>query len=447
MYDRAVPGFSRRDFIGGFTALSASLTGMMAFATPGVKPRKHPSMRRVRFQAMDRVRVGIIGVGGRGTGVLSDFLNTGHVDLIAACDINPAATARATRLAKSKGQKEPALYGKNEKDFENLCRREDLDLVIIATPWDWHVPMAVSAMKNGHHAAVEVPAANTLAECWKLVETSEETRRHCMILENCCYGYTEMMVKLMCDADEFGEIVHGEAAYIHDLRAILLEDASEGLWRRFPHIKENGNLYPTHGLGPVAQYMNVNRGDRFETLVSLSSREASLTDYRDRTQPADSAKRKEKYQCGDMNTSIIRTAKGRTVMLQHDVVTPRPYTRHNMISGTKGTFADYPARIYLDRMGDDSWHDLKEFTDKYEHPYWKANGELARKSGGHGGMDFIMAYRLIETMRQGDVPDIDVYDTAAWSAPKALSEASVKRGGAPQAFPDFTRGDWDVKPK
>jgi hypothetical protein len=434
---------SRRGFLRGMAAIGTAISPLATIRAEAPEPaQKNATMRNVPFERKSRVRVGIIGTGGRGRSLLGDFMGVPEVDIVAICDINPAALAAARRQIAAAKRPAAAEYGKSERDFETLNRRTDVDLVIIATPWNWHVPMAVHAMKQGKHAGVEVPAAVTLKECWELVETSEATRRHCMILENCCYGYNEMLVLNMCKQGVFGTLTHGEAAYIHDLRGLLYANESEGLWRRDPHRERNGNLYPTHGLGPVAQYMGVHRGDRFESMVSMSSLESSLSSFGKKKLAADDPKRKEKYVCGDMNTSIIKTAKGRTIMLQHDVVTPRPYSRLNLIAGSEGTFADYPARIYLDSMGDDRWHDLSEFKERYEHPLWKKNGEYARKYSGHGGMDFLMCARIIECFREGSAPDMDVYDAAAWSAPTPLSQESVKRGGAPQKFPDFTRGHW-----
>jgi predicted dehydrogenase len=357
------------------------------------------------------------------------------------CDLVPERVARAQAAVEKAGQKRPAGFHAGETDFENLCRREDLDVVYIATPWRWHVPMAVAAMEAGKHAFVEVPAASTIEECWRLVDASERTRRHCVMLENCCYGYNELMVLNMVRAGLLGELTHAEAAYIHDLREVLFDD-HEGLWRRDEHFTRNGNLYPTHGLGPVAQYLDVNRGDRFEALVSMSSLERSLSLRRDRL-PAGDPRRKETYACGDMNTSIIRTARGRTVLLQHDVVTPRPYDRINHVSGTKGSFRDYPPRIFLDGQKDDRWGSIKPYRKRFEHPLWTRLRKLASK-GGHGGMDYVMSWRLMQCVREGLVPDMDVYDAATWSAPAPLSEQSVKGGGSAVAFPDFTRGRWQA---
>jgi predicted dehydrogenase len=402
------------------------------------------SMIGVAFEARERVRVGMIGVGGRGTSLLRDLLAVDGVEVKAICDLVAEKVAHAQKMVADAGQAKPPGFSKGDWDFKNL-NQLDLDIVYIATPWNWHVPMAVDAMKNQKHAAVEVPAATTLQECWDLVNTSEATRKHCVILENCCYGSSELMVLEMVRDGVFGEISHAEAAYLHDLRSILTANEGEGLWRRFPHIERNGNLYPTHGVGPVAHYMDIHRGDRFDYMVSVSSLEASLSAYVKKHFPEGDPKRTEKYVCGDMNTSIIKTVKGRTVLLQHDVVNPRPYSRLNMIQGTKGAFADYPARVFIDGGKDEDWQTIDAFKEKYEHPLWKNNGEMARKTGGHGGMDYVMNFRLMDCLKRGLTPDIDVYDAAAWSAPTALSEASVAANGAPQKFPDFTRDHWRMR--
>jgi hypothetical protein len=265
------------------------------------------------------------------------------------------------------------------------------------------------------------------------------------MLENCCYGYNELMVLNMVKAGLFGDLLYGEGAYLHDLRRLLFEDRSEGLWRRFPHTRLNGNLYPTHGLGPVANYMGINRGDRFDYLVSMSSPAKGLDAWRAANVPKDSPKWKEKYICGDLNTSLIKTANGLVVTLQHDVTNPHPYDRINLIAGVKGIFRDYPPRIYFDDPNSEEYVSIDKYKPEYEHPLWKHQGELARKMGGHGGMDFVMVYRLMECMQQGIAPDMDVYDAAAWSAPAPLSQASVKQGSAPVKFPDFTRGKWKEK--
>jgi len=436
---------SRRDFItrtavGGAGLVVANEVLNLNPAAVAAKSSA-PTMMGVPFQARERVKMGIIGVGGRGTSLLRDLLAVDNVEVKAICDLVPEKVERAQKAVTDASQAKPAGFHQGDWDFKNL-NQLDLDIVYIATPWNWHVPMAIDAMKNGKHAAVEVPAATTLEECWDLVNTSEATRKHCMILENCCYGSSEMMVLEMVRDGFFGEITHGEAAYLHDLRGILTSGEGEGLWRRFPHIERNGNLYPTHGLGPVAHYMEINRGDRFDYLVSVSSAEKSLSAYVRANFPEGDPKRSEKYVCGDMNTSIMKTVNGRSILLQHDVVNPRPYSRLNLISGTKGAFADYPPRVFQDGQKDDNWQSMDGFREKYEHPLWKSTGELAQKVGGHGGMDFVMNYRLMDCLKRGLPPDIDVYDAAAWSAPTPLSEASVAGNGAPQKFPDFTRDRW-----
>lgn len=422
------------------TSVNASTAATQA--TPGAGGE---TMIGVKFKATPKVRIGFIGVGGRGSGLLRDLLAIDNVEIVAICDLVRDHALRAQDRSVKAGQKSPTLYTAGERDFEKLCARDDIDLVYVATPWDWHVPMAVSAMTNGKHVAVEVPAAKTMDECWTLVNTSEKTRRHCVMLENCCYGYNELLVLNMVRAGLFGELLHGEAAYNHDLRKLLFEKRSEGLWRRFEHVNRNGNLYPTHGLGPVANYMDVNRGDRFDYLVSISSPSVGLYEYRDKHVAADDPRAKEKYPCGDVNTSLIKTAKGRTIMLQHTVSTPHPYDRINLISGSKGVFRDYPARVYIEGAaegGGEEYKPIDGYKAQYEHQLWKQVGELARKTGGHGGMDFIMNYRLIQCLREGVAPDMDVYDAAAWSAPGPLSEQSVAAGSAPAKFPDFTRGRW-----
>jgi predicted dehydrogenase len=440
--DSKGPTISRRRVLQS-AALAAGGLGLKALGLPppaeSAPPAAGQSVMDMRFEARDVVRIGLIGHGGRGTTLLHDLLGIPGVAVNAVCDLVPERVERAQLAVERAGQKRPAGYHAGETDFENLCRRDDLDIVYIATPWRWHVPMAVATMEAGKHAFLEVPAASTVEECWRLVDTSERTRRHCVMLENCCYGYNELMVLNMVHAGIFGELTHTEAAYIHDLREVLFDD-HEGLWRRDEHFARNGNLYPTHGLGPVAHYLDINRGDRFEAIVSMSSLERGLSLRRDRL-PSGDARRNETYTCGDISTSIMRTARGRTVLLQHDVVTPRPYTRINHVSGTKGAFRDYPPRLFLDGQGKDEWRSVKSYKKRFEHPLWTRLRKLASK-GGHGGMDYVMSWRLMQCVREGLVPDMDVYDAATWSAPAPLSEQSVKGGSGAVAFPDFTRGRW-----
>ncbi|MDA1082053.1 MAG: Gfo/Idh/MocA family oxidoreductase [Gemmatimonadetes bacterium] len=405
-------------------------------------PLARATMKNVPFERRDTVRFGIVGTGLRGRSVLSELLAIDGVKIVAVCDVVAAKTARAAKMCTDAGQPAPAEIVAGDKGFEQLVARDDIDFVYTATPWEWHVPVMLAALKAGKHCASECPVGTTLKDLWALVDASEKARRHCLQLENCNYGETEMLVNRLVHEGIFGEVLHAEAAYLHDLRTILFEDRDEGLWRRAWHTRSNSNLYPTHGLGPVSWYLDVHAGDRFDYLVSASSPQRGLELHREATVPDRSdPKWRERYVGGDLNTSILKTVNGRTVMLQHDVVNPRPYTRHNRVQGTKGAFEDYPPRIYVEgQAGGHRWGPIEEWKAKYTHPLWANVGELARKKGGHGGMDFIMAYRLVQTMREGLAPDFDVYDAAAWSAPLPLSEMSVAKGSAPMKFPDFTRG-------
>ncbi len=422
--------------------LTLSENPVFALEQPSLSPTTNKSVIGMKFEPRDTVRLGVIGVGGRGTGMLSNFLAIPHVQVNAICDSAKDHATRAQQMVEKSSGKSPDIYTNGEHDFENLCKRDDLDFIYVATPWDWHAPMALAAMNAGKHAGVEVPAINTIEECQQIVETSEKTRRHCMIMENCCYGYSELLVLNMVRAGLFGDLLHGECAYIHDLRGILFEDKSEGLWRRDPHTKRNGNLYPTHGLGPVANYMGINRGDRFDHLVSMSSPQKGLDAYRAAKIPKDSPKWKERYVCGDMNTSLIKTVNGLTIMVQHDVCNPQPYDRINLIKGVQGVFRDYPERIYLEgQKTEEAFTGLDPYKEKYEHKLWKEQGKVA-EDRGHGGMDYLMLFRLVQCMREGLEPDMDVYDAASWSAVAGLSEKSVAQGSVPVKFPDFTRGLW-----
>jgi hypothetical protein len=441
--ETAVDGaVSRRSFLQAGMA-SAIAIGLSATQGIALSPEGHihaKSMMDVPFQAKEP-RLGIIGVGGRGTSLLEDLL-AANAQVRAICDVIPEKTKHAQQLVEKAGLHAPELYTEGDHAYERLVARDDLDLVIIATPWLWHVPMAIAGMQKGKHVAVEVPAATTIDDCWRLVNTSEATRRHCIMLENCCYGYDETLILRMVRAGRLGDLLYGEGAYLHDLREELFSNKGEGLWRRTVHTQRNGNLYPTHGLGPVANYMSINRGDRFDYLVSMSTPQRGLDLYRSAHLEKEDSRWGERYITGDMNTSLIKTARGLTITLKHDVSNPRPYDRINTIAGTKGIFTDYPPRIYLDgQNGEETWASLDAYKE-YEHPLWKQEGDVARKAGGHGGMDFIMLFRLLECMRRGLTPDMDVYDAASWSAPGPLSLSSLQSGSAPAKFPDFTRGHW-----
>src|ERR1041385_5572431 len=353
--DKKDSTLSRRDLLkaAGLAGIGLSTSNIAPAYSPEEEAAQlHRAQQRtmigVRFEPHDVVRLGIIGVGLRGTEVLKEFLAVDRVVVNAVCDVVKDKCTRAAQLVEKSGQKTPEIYANGDKDFERLVARDDLDFVYIATPWEWHVPQVLAALRAGKHAGTEVPAAYTLEDCWKIVDASETARRHCLIMENCCYDASETTVLNMVRAGVFGDLVHGECAYNHDLREILFENKDEGLWRRRHHTLRDSNLYPTHGLGPMAQYMEINRGDRFDHIVSMSSAHQGLETYRqDNLAPPD-ARARESYKTGDYNTSISKAAKGRTIMLQHNVTTPRPYDRINLIQGTKGIFRDYPPRIYID---------------------------------------------------------------------------------------------------
>lgn len=439
---------SRRDLLKGVTAAGAFfawpdapavLAGNSAARPPA------PTMMGVPFERHETVRVAIVGTGLRGSSVLNELLAVDGVKVTALCDIVPGKAQRAAKKVTDAGQPMPALYTAGDRDFEKLVTRDDIDIVYTATPWPWHTPVCLAALKAGKHAATEVPAATSLDECWALVEASEKSRKHCLLMENCCYDFNETLVNTMIKKGLFGEILYAEAAYIHDLRSLLFEDRDEGLWRRFPHTNRQGNFYPTHGLGPVAWYLDIHGGDRFDYLVSMSTPERGLSLWREEHVPRDSSKWRETYVEGDINSSLVKTVRGKTILLQHTVTTPTPYDRLNSVRGTRGVFKDYPARIFLDgQSGGESFKPIDSFKAEHTHPLWTRIGEIARQKGGHGGMDYIMAYRLIECMREGLPPDFDVYDAAAWSAPWPLSEESVKHGSKPVKFPDFTHGAWET---
>ena len=308
------------------------------------------------------------------------------------------------------------------------------------------MPVCVAAMKAGKHAATEVPAAVTLEECWQLVETAEKYRKHCVMMENCCYDRAEMMVLHMVRRGVFGEVLHGECGYLHDLRAVKFSAEGEGLWRRAHAMTRNGDLYPTHGLGPIAQCMDINRGDRFDYLVSMSGPSRGLQLYQQEHLAADDPRRSEKYVLGDMNLTLIKTVNGRTIYLVHDTNLPRPYSRIQTVRGTRGVKMGYPERIHIEgRSPADDWEPmLEKYAEEFEHPLWKSEA-VKKASGGHGGMDYLEDYRLIRCLVAGEPLDADVYDAAAWSCTSALTEQSVAKRSRAMDVPDFTRGAWKTR--
>jgi predicted dehydrogenase len=396
---------------------------------------------------IDDVRIGFVGVGGMGSAHVENLLRIEGCRIVAVCDIVPEKVTLIQERVVEAGFPLPARYDRGERDFERMCAEEDLDLVYNATPWEWHVPICVAAMENGKHTATEVPAAYTLADCWKLVEVAERTARHCVMMENVNYGRMEMMVLRMVREGLLGEVLHGEGGYLHDLREIKFSEEGEGLWRRAHSMARNGNLYPTHGLGPIANCMDINRGDRFATLVSMSSPSRGLQAWAREHYPEGHPKQRETYVLGDVNTSLIQTASGRTIYVSHDTNLPRPYSRIHLVQGTDGIFQGYPDRVYIEGMSEPHrWDEASDWLERYDHPLWRQMEESSR-GAGHGGMDFMEDYRLIKCLRAGLPTDMNVYDAAALSAVTPLSEWSVANGSRPAAFPDFTRGRWRSWPR
>lgn len=388
------------------------------------------------------MRIGFVGIGGQGSGHVENFLKIAGCRITAVCDIRSERTDWAVKAITEAGQPAPAVFNRGPRDFERLCETTDLDLVFNATPWEWHVPIMLSAMKHGKHTATEVPAAMTIEDCWAIVEAAEKHRLHCVMMENCNYDRMEMMAYNMVRQGVFGEVLHTEGGYLHDLRAIKFADEGEGLWRRAWATKLDGNLYPTHGLGPIANCLDINRGDRFDYLVSMSGPSRGLQAWAAEHEPPDSPKRRERYVLGDVNVSLIKTALGKTVVVEHCTNLPRPYSRINMVEGTKGLFQGYPNRVYIEGRGrEHQWQPAEELLAEFEHPLWKEIAERAA-GAGHGGMDFIEDYRLIKCLREGLPTDMTVYDAAALSAVVDLSVRSVKKRSAALDVPDFTRGAW-----
>lgn len=402
----------------------------------------------LKCDPMDTVRVAFIGIGNRGGGAVVRFTQLDGVKIVAICDIEQRRIDEVQGVLAKAGLPAAEAYCGSADAWKEVCERPDVDLVYVCTGWDLHTPIAVYAMEQGKHVALEVPAALTIDECWQLVNTSEKTRKHCMMLENCCYDFFEMATLNMAQQGLFGEIVHTEGAYIHDLRHLNFDESPhyQGMWRLEHNALHTGNPYPTHGLGPLCQILDIHRGDKMDYLVSVSTDQFGMTKAATDRFGAESSYAKREYKLGDMNTTIIRTAKGKTILLQHDVTSPRPYSRLHAVSGTKGFAQKYPVEgIALEPNAHAflSADSLALLLAAYEHPLSKEIGAKAREVGGHGGMDYIMDYRLVYCLRNGLPLDQDVYDAAEWSSIVELSETSVLNNGAPVRIPDFTRGAWD----
>ena len=437
--------YNRRDFIKAIAVAGAGLAvsdDLIAAMEPGRASREHAPVPV--GSPMKKVRIGYVGVGLQGTSHVENLLKVEGAEITAVCDIVESKVKRAQDMVEKAGFKRPDGYSKDEFDWRRLCERNDIDLVYTATPWQWHVPICLAAMNNGKHVATEVPAAITMDECWELVETSEKTGRYCIMMENCNYDKVEMMILNMVKKGMFGELVHAECGYLHDLRSVKHDMEGEGVWRRDFSMKHNGDLYPTHGLGPVMQCMDINRGNYFDSMVSFGSKTRGLHEYAVATFGTDSPQAREKFVLSDVVTTMIRTMNGETIVVTHDTSLPRPYSRNILIQGTKGIVRKYPEpKIYIEGVSktNDQWEPINDYLMSYQHPIWEEL-ETASKGAGHGGMDYIEDYRLVNALLKGIEPDMDVYDGVLMSAVRVLSERSIAREGKTMKFPDFTRGMW-----
>jgi predicted dehydrogenase len=412
-----------------------------------LKPKSSQLFNMCGYAApkMNKVRIGFIGLGNRGFGAIKRYIRIEGAEIVGLCDKDTSRISKSQKAISDIGLPKAKEYSGID-GWKTMCESPEIDLIYICTPWSLHTPMAVYAMNHGKHACTEVPAAKTIDECWELVETSEKTRKHCMMLENTCYDFFEQLTLNMARNGMFGELVHAEGAYIHNLLdSNFNKTAYSDMWRLNENMDSNGNLYPTHGLGPIAQCLNINRGDKFDHLVSISS-----NDFQMGQMAKDLASKDDFFKDyvgkpyrGNMNTTIIKTNNGKTIMLQHDVTSTRPYSRIHLLSGTKGAALKYPEPGKI-ALGEDWMNEkeLQEIEKKFTTPLVKYIGEIAKKVGGHGGMDFLMDWRLIDCLRNGLPLDEDVYDAASWSVITEASEISVANRGKTVDIPDFTRGAW-----
>ena len=399
---------------------------------------------------IDTVRTGFIGLGMRGPDAVRRFTYIDGAKVVALCDLEADRVAKSQEILAGRGKPAAAEYS-GEDGWKQLCERDDIDLVYICTNWQTHVDMAVYAMECGKHVAVEVPAAMSVAECWRLVDTSERTRKHCMMLENCVYDFFELTCLNMAQQGLFGEVLHAEGAYIHNLEPFW--DYYYDNWRLDFNQKHSGDVYATHGFGPDCQVLNIHRGDKLEYLVSMDTKSVVGLEVAKEKMGVDT------FANGDQTSTLVKTRNGKTILVQHNVYTPRPYDRMYQLVGTKGFADKYPNSAFAfepDQIADAaaeydnlSSHSYvpREVRDslmaKYKHPIAREIEEKALEVGGHGGMDFIMDYRLVWCLRNGKPLDMDVYDAAEWSCLGELTAASIANGSKPVKIPDFTRGRWN----
>lgn len=429
----------------------------VAIAGAGISMIPNIALGSALNSKKQKLKLAFIGVGLRGTNHLNNSLLRKDIEITAICDIDPNRIDIALKKIKEAGYKKPKVFGKNDYDYRNLLDLKEVDAVIISTPWLWHTKMAVDAMKAGKYTGLEVSAANTLEECWDLVNTHEATGSHLMILENVNYRRDIMAVLNMVRQNVFGELVHFRCGYQHDLRFVKLNDGktpyglgvefgekgiSESKWRTQHSVLRNCDVYPTHGVGPIATMCDINRGNRFVSLSSNASKAIGLHNYIVKHGGENHPNAKVKFKQGDVITTTIETAKGETIVVTHDCNLPRPYSLGFRVQGANGLWEVDGNRIYIEGKSEPHrWDVADEWLKKYDHPLWKKYGEYAAGSG-HGGMDFFVLNAFVESAKENIAPPLDAYDAAAWSAITPLSEASIENNGAPQDFPDFTRGMW-----
>ncbi|MCF8715619.1 Gfo/Idh/MocA family oxidoreductase [Joostella atrarenae] len=436
---------SRRDFIRKSAVVGAgiSLAPNLSFGYASSKNEK--------------LKLAFIGVGLRGTNHLNNALQRDDVEVVAICDLDQNRIDIATKKITEAGQKKPQIFGKDDYDYRNMLQLEDIDAVIIATPWLWHTKMAVDSMKAGKYTGLEVSAAQTIEECWDLVNTSEQTGSHLMILENVNYRRDVLAVLNMVKQNVFGELLHFRCGYQHDLRAVKFNNGqqpygggvefgekalSEAKWRTQHSVLRNGDTYPTHGVGPIAAMSDINRGNRFVTITSHATKVRGLHKYVVDNGGENHPNAKVKFKQGDIITSTVETANGETIIITHDTNSPRPYSLGFRVQGVQGLWEVDGSRIYVEgESKPHKWDDAQEWLEKYDHPIWKKYGKIAT-GAGHGGMDYFVMKAFVESAIDNVAPPMDAYDAAAWSAITPLSEASIANNGEPQDFPDFTRGQW-----
>ena len=403
---------------------------------------------------MKTVRVGFIGLGMRGPGAVKRFTHIPGVEIKALCDLHMDRAEKAQKILQKEGFPNAALYGGSEEAWKELCQRDDIDLVYICTDWKNHAEMMIYAMEQGKHVACEVPAVMNMEDIWRVINTAERTQKHCMQLENCVYDFYELTTLNMAQQGVFGEILHAEGAYIHQLEPFWAE--YEGNWRLDYNKNHRGDVYATHGMGPACQALDIHRGDKMNYLVSMDTKTVSIPRFIEEK----TGKKLTDFKNGDHTLTLIKTEKGKTINIQHNVATPRPYSRMYQLTGTDGFANKYPNQGYAidaSKLNSDevpNHEDLnahsyvsndvkKVLMEKYKHPIHKELEEIAKKVGGHGGMDFIMDYRLIYCMQNGLPLDMDVYDLAEWSCLAPLTATSLENNSMPVEIPDFTRGDWN----